>query len=100
MPTLLVTESVYDAEAADLEAIFEATAALDALTLREPSLTGYLGQFQLTGLNGQGERISLAAPVLLKQAAANGEPRFDLVADLGRVPLFALERPPVGYLHL
>ncbi|EGX6953575.1 4Fe-4S dicluster domain-containing protein [Aeromonas hydrophila] len=104
MPTLLVTESVYDAEAADLEAIFEATAALDALTLREPSLTGYLGQFQLTGLNGQGERISLAALCFPQQATAVSEqlrePRFDLVADLGRVPLFALERPPVGYLHL
>lgn len=98
MPTLLVTEAVHDAEAADLEAIFEATAALDALTLREPSLTGYLGQFQLTGLNGQGERISLAALCFTQQAAANGEPRFDLVAHLGRVPLFALERPPVGYL--
>lgn len=104
MPTLLVTEAVHDAEAADLEAIFEATAALDALTLREPSLTGYLGQFQLTGLNGQGERISLAALCFPQQAAAVSEPprvpRFDLVADLGRVPLFALERPPVGYLHL
>lgn len=104
MPTLLVTESVYDAEAADLEAIFEATATLDALTLREPSLTGYLGQFQLTGLNGQSERISLAALCFPQQAAAVSEqlrePRFDLVADLGRVPLFALERPPVGYLHL
>ncbi|MCR3910438.1 4Fe-4S binding protein [Aeromonas hydrophila] len=104
MPTLLVTESVYDAEAADLEAIFEVTATLDALTLREPSLTGYLGQFQLTGLNGQGERISLAALCFPQQAAAVSEqlrePRFDLVADLGRVPLFALERPPVGYLHL
>ncbi|WP_323937702.1 4Fe-4S dicluster domain-containing protein [Aeromonas hydrophila] len=102
MPTLLVTESVHDAEAADLEAIFEATAALDALTLREPSLTGYLGQFQLTGLNGQGERISLAALCFPQQATAVSEqlrePRFDLVADLGRVPLFALERPPVGYL--
>lgn len=104
MPTLLVTEAVHDAEAADLEAIFEATAALDALTLRAPSLTGYLGQFQLTGLNGQGERISLAALCFPQQAAAVSEqlrePRFDLVADLGRVPLFALERPPVGYLHL
>ncbi|HHQ4447539.1 TPA: 4Fe-4S binding protein [Aeromonas hydrophila] len=98
MPTLLVTESVYDAEAADLEAIFEATAALDALTLREPGLTGYLGQFQLTGLNGQGERISLAALCFPQQATVGSEPRFDLVADLGRVPLFALERPPVGYL--
>lgn len=100
MPTLLVTESVYDAEAADLEAIFEATAALDALTLREPSLTGYLGQFQLTGLNGQGERVNLAALCFPQQATVGSEPRFDLVADLGRVPLFALERPPVGYLHL
>ena len=100
MPTLLVTESVHDAEAADLEAIFEATATLDALTLREPSLTGYLGQFQFTGLNGQGERISLAALCFTQQAATNGEPRFDLVADLGRVPLFALERPPVGYQSL
>ncbi|MFM5207811.1 MULTISPECIES: 4Fe-4S dicluster domain-containing protein [Aeromonas] len=104
MPTLLVTESVHDAEAADLEAIFEATATLDALTLREPSLTGYLGQFQLTGLNGQGERFDLAALCFPQQAAAASEqlrePRFDLVADLGRVPLFALERPPVGYLHL
>ncbi|HAT2711887.1 TPA: 4Fe-4S dicluster domain-containing protein [Aeromonas hydrophila] len=100
MPTLLVTESVYDAEAADLEAIFEATAALDALTLREPSLTGYLGQFQLTGLNGQGERISLAALCFPQQATVGSEPRFDLVADLGRTPLFALERPPVGHLHL
>lgn len=100
MPTLLVTESVHDAEAADLEAIFEATATQDALTLREPSLTGYLGQFQLTGINGQGERISLAALCFTQQAAANGEPRFDLVADLGTTPLFALERPPVGYLHL
>lgn len=100
MPTLLVTESVHDAEAADLEVIFEATAALDALTLREPGLTGYLGQFQLTGLNGQGERIDLAALCFTPQAAANGEPRFDLVADLGRAPLFALECPPVGYLHL
>lgn len=99
-PTLLVTEAVHDAEAADLEAIFEATATLDALTLREPGLTGYLGQFQLTGLNGQGERIDLAALCFTPQAAANGEPRFDLVADLGRAPLFALERPPVGYLHL
>ncbi|GJC03522.1 4Fe-4S dicluster domain-containing protein [Aeromonas hydrophila] len=98
MPTLLVTESVYDAEAADLEAIFEATATLDALTLREPSLSGYLGQFQLTGLNGQGERISLAALCFPQQATVGSEPRFDLVADLGRVPLFALERPPVGYL--
>ncbi|MGL4469878.1 MAG: 4Fe-4S dicluster domain-containing protein [Aeromonas hydrophila] len=98
MPTLLVTESVHDAEAADLEAIFEATAALDALTLREPSLTGYLGQFQLTGLNGQGERISLAALCFPQQATVGSEPRFDLVADLGRVPQFALERPPVGYL--
>jgi ferredoxin len=98
MPTLLVTESVFDAEAADVEAIFEATAALDALTLREPSLTGYLGQFQLTGLNGQGERISLAALCFPQQATVGSEPRFDLVADLGRVPLFALERPPVGYL--
>ncbi|MFB2926922.1 4Fe-4S dicluster domain-containing protein [Aeromonas hydrophila] len=100
MPTLLVTESVYDAEAADLEAIFEATATLDALTLREPSLTGYLGQFQLTGLNGQGERVDLAALCFSQQATMGSEPRFDLVADLGRVPLFALERPPVGYLHL
>ncbi|MGY3860490.1 4Fe-4S dicluster domain-containing protein [Aeromonas lacus] len=108
-PTLLVTESVHDAEAADLEAIFDATASLAALTLREPSLTGYLGQFQLSGLNGQGERISLAALCFPQQgfpqqAAAVSEPprepRFDLVADLGRAPLFALERPPVGYLHL
>ncbi|RQM64083.1 4Fe-4S dicluster domain-containing protein [Aeromonas hydrophila] len=99
MPTLLVTESVHDAEAADLEAIFEATATLDALTLREPSLTGYLGQFQLTGLNGQGERVDLAALCFSQQATMGSEPRFDLVADLGRVPLFALERPPVGYLH-
>ncbi|MFM4930745.1 4Fe-4S dicluster domain-containing protein [Aeromonas dhakensis] len=99
-PILLVTEAVHDAEAADLEAIFEVTAALDALTLREPGLTGYLGQFQLTGLNGQGERISLAALCFPQQATVGSEPRFDLVADLGRVPLFALERPPVGYLHL
>lgn len=99
-PTLLVTESVHDAEAADLETIFDATASLAALTLREPSLTGYLGQFQLTGLNGQGERVNLAALCFTQQAAENGEPRFDLVADLGRAPLFALERPPVGYLHL
>ncbi|MFQ1928661.1 4Fe-4S binding protein [Aeromonas veronii] len=99
-PTLLVTESVFDAEAADLETIFDATASLAALTLREPSLTGYLGQFQLTGINGQGERVNLAALCFTQQAAENGEPRFDLVADLGRVPLFALERPPVGYLHL
>ncbi|QXA15272.1 4Fe-4S dicluster domain-containing protein [Aeromonas sp. FDAARGOS 1403] len=99
-PILLVTEAVHDAEAADLEAIFEATTALDALTLREPGLTGYLGQFQLTGLNGQGERISLAALCFPQQATVGSEPRFDLVADLGRVPLFALERPPVGYLHL
>lgn len=98
--TLLVSEAVHEAEAADLEAIFDATASLAALTLREPSLTGYLGQFQLTGLNGQGERVNLAALCFTQQAAANGEPRFDLVADLGRVPLFALERPPVGYLHL
>ncbi|CAJ1872094.1 4Fe-4S dicluster domain-containing protein [Aeromonas veronii] len=99
-PTLLVTEAVHDAEAADLEAIFDATASLAALTLREPSLTGYLGQFQLTGLNGQGERVNLAALCFTQQAAENGESRFDLVADLGRAPLFALERPPVGYLHL
>lgn len=99
-PTLLVTEAVHDAEAADLETIFDATASLAALTLREPSLTGYLGQFQLTGLNGQGERISLAALCFPQQATVGSEPRFDLVADLGRVPLFALERPPVGYLHL
>ncbi len=100
-PTLLVTEPVHDAEAADLEAIFDATVSLAALTLREPSLTGYLGQFQLTGLNGQGERIELAAICFPQQTAAVSEqPRFDLVADLGRVPLFALERPPVGYLHL
>ncbi|HDX8595983.1 TPA: 4Fe-4S binding protein [Aeromonas dhakensis] len=99
-PTLLVTEAVHDAEAADLEAIFEATATLDALTLREPGLTGYLGQFQLTGLNGQGERISLAALCFPQQATVGSEPRFDLVADLGRAPLFALERPPVGYLSL
>ncbi|MEH8199008.1 4Fe-4S dicluster domain-containing protein [Aeromonas allosaccharophila] len=108
-PTLLVTEAVHDAEAADLGTIFDATAALAALTLREPSLTGYLGQFQLTGLNGQGERVNLAALCFPQQgfpqqAAAVSEqlrePRFDLVADLGRDPLFALERPPVGYLHL
>ncbi|MGL5496631.1 MAG: 4Fe-4S dicluster domain-containing protein, partial [Aeromonas sobria] len=100
-PTLLVTEAVHDAEAADLEAIFDATASLAALTLREPSLTGYLGQFQLTGLNGQGERIELAAICFPQQTAAVSEqPRFDLVADLGRTPLFALERPPVGYLSL
>ncbi len=99
-PTLLVTEAVHDAEAADLEAIFDATASLAALTLREPSLTGYLGQFQLIGLNGQGERINLAALCFPQQATVGSEPRFDLVADLGRVPLFALERPPVGYLHL
>ncbi|QHB83537.1 4Fe-4S dicluster domain-containing protein [Aeromonas veronii] len=108
-PTLLVTESVFDAEAADLEAIFDATSSLAALTLREPSLTGYLGQFRLTGLNGQGERVNLAALCFPQQgfpqqAAAVSEqprePRFDLVADLGRAPLFALERPPVGYLHL
>lgn len=99
-PTLLVSEAVHDAEAADLETIFDATASLAALTLREPSLTGYLGQFQLTGLNGQGERVNLAAICFTKQAAENGKPRFDLVADLGRAPLFALERPPVGYLHL
>lgn len=108
-PTLLVTESVHDAEAADLETIFDATASLAALTLREPGLTGYLGQFQLIGLNGQGERVNLAALCFPQQgfphqaAAASEqprEPRFDLVADLGRAPLFALERPPVGYLHL
>ncbi|HEH9427508.1 TPA: 4Fe-4S binding protein [Aeromonas sobria] len=103
-PTLLVSESVHDAEVADLEAIFDATASLAALTLREPSLTGYLGQFQLTGLNGQGERVNLAALCFPQQATAVSEqprePRFDLVADLGRAPLFALERPPVGYLHL
>lgn len=115
MPTLLVTESVHNAEAADLEAIFDATASLNALTLREPSLKGYLGQYQLTGLNGQGERVDLAGLCFPQQgfpqqgfpqqAAAAvselpGEPRFDLVADLGRTPLFALERPPIGYLHL
>ncbi|WP_368162043.1 4Fe-4S dicluster domain-containing protein [Aeromonas sp. R5-3] len=99
MPTLLVTEAVHYAEAADLETIFEATAALDALTLREPSLTGYLGQFQLTGLNGQGERISLAELCFPVQVAGS-HASFDLVADLGRVPLFALERPPVGYQSL
>ena len=99
-PTLLVTEAVHDAEAADLEAIFDATASLAALTLREPSLTGYLGQFQLTGLNGQGERVDLAALCFPKQATVGSASRFDLVADLGRAPLFALERPPVGYLHL
>ena len=108
-PTLLVSEAVHDAEAADLEAIFDATASLAALTLREPGLTGYLGQFLLTGLNGQGERVNLAALCFPQQgfphqAAAVSEqprePRFDLVADLGRAPLFALERPPVGYLHL
>ncbi|MFM4874201.1 4Fe-4S binding protein [Aeromonas veronii] len=108
-PILLVTEAVHDAEAADLEAIFDATASLAALTLREPGLTGYLGQFQLTGLNSQGERVNLAALCFPQQgfpqqAAAVSEqprePRFDLVADLGRTPLFALERPPVGYLHL
>ncbi|MGL5071369.1 MAG: 4Fe-4S binding protein [Aeromonas salmonicida] len=108
-PTLLVTEAVHDAEAADLETIFDATASLAALTLREPSLTGYLGQFQLTGLNGQGERVNLAALCFPQQGFPQQatavteqprEPRFDLVADLGRAPLFALERPPVGYLHL
>ncbi|WP_421275861.1 4Fe-4S dicluster domain-containing protein [Aeromonas veronii] len=99
-PTLLVTEAVHDAEAADLEAIFDATASLAALTLREPGLTGYLGQFRLTGLNGQGERVNLAALCFPQQATVGIEPRFDLVADLGRAPLFALERPPVGYLHL
>ncbi|WP_111807768.1 4Fe-4S dicluster domain-containing protein [Aeromonas allosaccharophila] len=99
-PTLLVTEAVHDAEAADLETIFDATASLAALTLREPGLTGYLGQFQLTGLNGQGERISLAALCFPQQVHVGSEQRFDLVADLGRAPLFALERPPVGYLHL
>ncbi|RSM25171.1 4Fe-4S dicluster domain-containing protein [Aeromonas salmonicida] len=104
-PTLLVSEAVHDAEAADLEAIFDATASLAALTLREPGLTGYLGQFQLSGLNGQGERVNLAALCFLQQgfpqpATVGSEPRFDLVADLGRAPLFALERPPVGYLHL
>ncbi|MFM1700770.1 4Fe-4S dicluster domain-containing protein [Aeromonas salmonicida] len=99
-PTLLVTEAVHDAEAADLEAVFEATASLAALTLRESSLTGYLGQFQLTGLNGQGERVNLAALCFPQQATVGSEPRFDLVADLGRAPLFALERPPVGYLSL
>lgn len=100
MPTLLVTESVHDAESADLETIFDATASLAALTLREPSLTGYLGQFQLTGLNGQGERVNLAALCFPQPATVGSAPRFDLVADLGRTPLFALERPPVGYLHL
>ncbi|WP_374994148.1 4Fe-4S binding protein [Aeromonas salmonicida] len=99
-PTLLVTESVHDAASADLEAIFDATASLAALTLREPSLTGYLGQFQLTGLNGQGERVNLAALCFPQQVTVGSEPRFDLVADLGRAPLFALERPPIGYLHL
>lgn len=99
-PTLLVTESVHNAEAADLETIFDATASLAALTLREPSLTGYLGQFQLTGLNGQGERVNLAVLCFPQQATVGSEPRFDLVADLGRAPLFALERPPIGYLHL
>ncbi|MGL6366654.1 4Fe-4S binding protein [Aeromonas veronii] len=99
-PTLLVTEAVHDAEAADLEAIFDATASLAALTLREPSLKGYLGQFQLIGLNGQGERVNLAALCFPQQTVVGSEPRFDLVADLGRAPLFALERPPVGYLHL
>ncbi|MFB2864662.1 4Fe-4S binding protein [Aeromonas sp. MdU4] len=108
-PTLLVSEAVHDAEAADLETIFDATASLAALTLREPGLTGYLGQFQLTGLNGQGERVNLAVLCFPQQgfpqqATAVSEqpraPRFDLVADLGRAPLFALERPPVGYLHL
>ncbi|MFV3352287.1 4Fe-4S dicluster domain-containing protein [Aeromonas veronii] len=99
-PTLLVTEAVHDAEAADLETIFDATASLAALTLREPSLTGYLGQFQLIGLNGQGERVNLAALCFPQQTVVGSEPRFDLVADLGRAPLFALERPPVGYLHL
>lgn len=99
-PTLLVTEAVRDAEAADLEAIFDATGSLAALTLREPSLTGYLGQFQLTGLNGQGERVNLAALCFSQPATVGSELRFDLVADLGRAPLFALERPPVGYLHL
>ncbi|HDO1382882.1 TPA: 4Fe-4S binding protein [Aeromonas veronii] len=99
-PTLLVTEAVHDAEATDLETIFDATASLAALTLREPSLTGYLGQFQLTGLNGQGERVNLAALCFPQQTVVGSEPHFDLVADLGRAPLFALERPPVGYLHL
>ncbi len=99
-PILLVSEAVHDAEAADLETIFDATASLAALTLREPSLTGYLGQFQLTGLNGQGERVNLAELCFPQQATVGNEPRFDLVADLGRTPLFALERPPVGYLHL
>ncbi|MEL3918691.1 4Fe-4S dicluster domain-containing protein [Aeromonas enteropelogenes] len=99
VPTLLVSEQVHDAGAADLEAIFAATASLEALTLREPALKGYLGQFQLTGLNGQGERISLAELCFPAQAAG-GHASFDLVADLGATPLFALERPPVGYQYL
>ncbi|MGL5659894.1 MAG: 4Fe-4S dicluster domain-containing protein [Aeromonas sp.] len=100
--TLLVTEAVHDGLAPDLEAIFEATSALNALTLREPNLQGYLGQFQLSGLNGGGERIDLAAlcfaPVATSQQGR--APHFDLVADFGHTPLFALERPPLGYLHL
>ncbi|MGL5587350.1 MAG: ferredoxin, partial [Aeromonas veronii] len=82
-PTLLVIEAVHDAEAADLETIFDATASLAALTLREPSLTGYLGQFQLTGLNGQGERVNLAGLCFPQQgfpqqaAAVSEQPRFD-----------------------
>ena len=96
---LLVTEQVRDASAPDLEAIFAATANRETLTLREPRLEGYLGQFQLFGLNGQGERVALAE-LCFSRSSEGAAPRFDLVADLGAEPLCALERPPIGYQHL
>lgn len=99
VPTLLVSEQVQDASAPDLEAVFIATATLEALTLRDPALQGYLGQFRLTGLDGRGQQIALA-DLCFPAEAASGQARFDLVADLGRAPLFTLERPPIGYCHL
>lgn len=92
--TLAVSEQPSDSQARDLEAIFNATAALESLTVRDAALEGYLGHFSLRVRSQGGESL------LLERLCHGPQGHFDLVLDLGLRPLIVLERPPFGYRHL
>nr|WP_298248488.1 4Fe-4S dicluster domain-containing protein [uncultured Halomonas sp.] len=97
---LLITEpDTGDAglDDARLEALLERTQRLPCRTLsptqrRQLRIQGYLGQFGVSLDDGD-------APLDLTLALL-GRRHADLILDLGRRPVLALELPPPGYRHL
>jgi ferredoxin len=70
------------------EATVDSTAAVQFTDGRSIGLQGHLGAFDLWLESGDGSRVA---------CRPGGQASFDLVLDLGEVPLVDVEVPPFGY---